>query len=129
MNYNYHRILPQNAKDSYSEFDVVDFNLSFPERSMVVGTLRLEGEVEGLEGVIGETGKKQQLFQQVGAMQQLQQLLQPTIVEPIEKGDKTPDIITPYDFSSIFATPEEEERLISPYDKNEELLNLIRRKV
>ena len=89
----------------------------------------LEGEVEGLEGVIGETGKKQQLFQQVGAMQQLQQLLQPTIVEPIEKGDKTPDIITPYDFSSIFATPEEEERLISPYDKNEELLNLIRRKV
>ena len=48
MNYNYHRILPQNAKDSYSEFDVVDFNLSFPERSMVVGTLRLEGEVEVL---------------------------------------------------------------------------------
>ena len=86
----------------------------------------LEGEVEGLEGVIGETGKKQQLFQQVGAMQQLQQLLQPTIVEPIEKGDKTPDIITPYDFSSIFATPEEEERLISPYDRNEELLKLIK---
>jgi len=86
----------------------------------------LEGEVEGLEGKIGETEKAKQAFQQVGAMQQLGQLLQPTIVEPVEKDDKTPDIITPYDFSSIFATPEEEERLISPYDKNEELLKLIK---
>jgi len=86
----------------------------------------LEGEVEGLEGKIGETEKAKQAFQQVGAMQQLGQLLQPTIVEPIEKDDKTPDIITPYDFSSIFATPEEEERLISPYDRNEELLKLIK---
>jgi hypothetical protein len=48
MNYTYHRILPQNAKSSYTEFDVVDFNLSFPERSMVAGSLRLEGEVEVL---------------------------------------------------------------------------------
>ena len=86
----------------------------------------LEGEVEGLKGKIGETEKAKQAFQQVGAMQQLGQLLQPTIVEPVEKGDKTPDIITPYDFSSIFATPEEEERLISPYDRNEELLKLIK---
>ena len=86
----------------------------------------LEGEVEGLEGKIGETEKAKQAFQQVGAMQQLGQLLQPTIVEPVEKDDKTPDIITPYDFSSIFATPEEEERLISPYDRNEELLKLIK---
>jgi len=48
MNYTYHRILPQNAKSSYTEFDVVDFQLSFPQRSMVAGTLRLEGEVEVL---------------------------------------------------------------------------------
>jgi hypothetical protein len=86
----------------------------------------LEGEVEGLKGKIGETKKAKQAFQQAGAMQQLGQLLQPTIVEPVEKGDETPDIITPYDFSSIFATPEEEERLISPYDRNEELLKLIK---
>ena len=86
----------------------------------------LEGEVEGLKSKIGETEKAKQAFQQVGVMQQLGQLLQPTIVEPIEKDDETPDIITPYDFSSIFATPEEEERLISPYDRNEELLKLIK---
>ena len=86
----------------------------------------LEGEVEGLKGKIGETEKAKQAFQQVGVMQQLEQLLQPTIVEPVEKDDETPDIITPYDFSSIFATPEEEDRLISPYDRNEELLKLIK---
>ena len=62
------------------------------------------------------------------AMQQLQKLAQPTIMEPVE-SDKELGIITPYDFSSIFATPEEEKRLISPYDKNEELLKLVKRKV
>ena len=61
-------------------------------------------------------------------MQQLQKLAQPTIMEPVE-SDKELGIITPYDFSSIFATPEEEKRLISPYDKNEELLKLVKRKV
>ena len=45
-NYSYHRILPQNAKDSYKEFDVVDFEMDFPERSLLLGTVRLEGEVE-----------------------------------------------------------------------------------
>jgi uncharacterized coiled-coil protein SlyX len=96
----------------------------------------LEGEVEGLEGTVGEQtgkikglegqiGETQQKFRQAGAMQQLEQLLQPTIVEPVET-DKELGIITPYDFSSIFATPEEEKRLISPYDKNEELLKLIK---
>ena len=96
----------------------------------------LEGEVEGLEGTVGEQtgkikglegqiGETQQRFRQIGAMQQLEQLLQPTIVEPVET-DKELGIITPYDFSSIFATPEEDKRLISPYDKNEELLKLIK---
>jgi hypothetical protein len=47
-NYTYHRILPQNAKDSYKEFDVVDFELDFPERALLLGTVRLEGEVEVL---------------------------------------------------------------------------------
>ena len=45
-NYQYHRILPANAKNSYEEFDVVDFDLSFPNRAMVLGSVRLEGEVE-----------------------------------------------------------------------------------
>ena len=59
-------------------------------------------------------------------MQQLEALLQPTIMEPVEKDDEELGLITPYDFSSIFATPEEEDKLISPYDKNEELLKLIK---
>ena len=37
-NYSYHRILPQNAKDFYQEFDVVDFELDFPERALLLGT-------------------------------------------------------------------------------------------
>ncbi len=45
-NYTYHRILPQNAKNGYTEFDVVDFELDFPERALLLGTVRLEGEVE-----------------------------------------------------------------------------------
>jgi len=45
-NYQYHRILPANAKNSYQEFDVIDFDLSFPNRAMVLGSVRLEGEVE-----------------------------------------------------------------------------------
>lgn len=47
-NYSYHRILPQNAKDSYKEFDVVDFELDYPERALLLGTVRLEGEVEAV---------------------------------------------------------------------------------
>lgn len=45
-NYQYHRILPQNAKDSYTEFDVVDFQMSFPMRSLLIGSVRLEGQVD-----------------------------------------------------------------------------------
>ena len=42
----YHRVIPENLKDSYVEFDQVDFNLSFEGRKMVVGSLRIEGELE-----------------------------------------------------------------------------------
>ena len=44
----YHRVIPENLKDSYVEFDQVDFNLSFEGRKMVVGSLRVEGELEVL---------------------------------------------------------------------------------
>ena len=100
----------------------------------------LEGEIGDLKGTVGEQAGKitgledyiggaQQRFRQANAMQQLEALLQPTIMEPVEKADEELSLITPYDFSSIFATPEEEARLISPYDKNEELLKLIKGKV
>lgn len=42
----YHRVIPENLKDSYVEFDQVDFNLAFEGRKMVVGSLRVEGELE-----------------------------------------------------------------------------------
>ena len=41
----YHRVIPENLKTSYVEFDQVDFLLGFENRKMVVGSLRLEGEL------------------------------------------------------------------------------------
>jgi len=35
-----------NAKDAYAEFDVVDFQMSYPGRSLLIGSVRLEGELE-----------------------------------------------------------------------------------
>ena len=47
MNYGYSRIQPMNTKTSYEEFDVVDFSIQIPEgRSLLLGSVRLEGEVE-----------------------------------------------------------------------------------
>ena len=102
----------------------------------------MAGDQGGPGSTLGELGKKptkptqkstqaqQNLidYNNKIALQRLQRLAQPTIMEPVE-SDEELGVITPYDFSSIFATPEEKERLISPYDKNEELLNLIKRKV
>ena len=42
----YAEALPTNQKNQYGEFDTVDFNLSFPNRKLAVGSVRLEGEVE-----------------------------------------------------------------------------------
>ena len=62
-------------------------------------------------------------------MQQLQNLLQPTIVQPTEepKEIELADIGTPYDFSSIFRSPEQEAKFARPYDNvNDQLLKLIK---
>ena len=48
----------------------------------------LEGEIAGLGDYIGGT---QQKFADLSTAQQLQQLLQPTIVSPVEKTDKVGD--------------------------------------
>ena len=47
-NYQYHRILPANARATYEEFNVVDYELTFPNRALILGSVRLEGEVEVL---------------------------------------------------------------------------------
>lgn len=46
----YHRVIPENLKDAYVEFDQIDFNLDFAERKMVVGSLRVEGELRVTKG-------------------------------------------------------------------------------
>ena len=42
----YHQVLPENVKDQYSEYDTVDFSLSFENRAMVCNSIRLEGDIE-----------------------------------------------------------------------------------
>ena len=42
----YHEIIPNNLQTSYTEFQNVDFELSFPNRKINLGSIRLEGELE-----------------------------------------------------------------------------------
>ena len=42
--------IPENFADSYSENDNVDFMLSFPNEVLVLGSVRLEGELEVVNG-------------------------------------------------------------------------------
>ena len=42
----YHSVIPENLKASYTSYDNVDFVLSFPGRSLNIGSVCLEGELE-----------------------------------------------------------------------------------
>jgi hypothetical protein len=42
----YHQSLPQNAKDFYSEYDTVDFQLTFENRNLVNSSIRIEADVD-----------------------------------------------------------------------------------
>jgi len=46
MEYLYHTVECENIKSTYGEHDNVDFNLNFPNRALVCGSVRLEGELE-----------------------------------------------------------------------------------
>mgnify|MGYP003666523949 CR=1 FL=1 len=47
MEYRYHVVECENIKNScYKEYENCDFNLNFPGRSLVCGSIRLEGQVE-----------------------------------------------------------------------------------
>jgi len=46
MSINYSSAIPENNKSSYGEYDTVDFVLTFPNESLKLGSLRLEGEFE-----------------------------------------------------------------------------------
>tara|TARA_R110000851_G_scaffold7688_2_gene29665 strand:- start:1211 stop:2416 length:1206 start_codon:yes stop_codon:yes gene_type:complete len=46
LNYLYHSVETENVKDTYTEYDTVDFNLDFHNRALVCGSVRLEGEIE-----------------------------------------------------------------------------------
>ena len=42
--YQYHQVMPENVKNSYGEFDNVDFVLTFQNRKIVCNSIRLEGD-------------------------------------------------------------------------------------
>lgn len=42
----FHEVIPNNLKTQYTEFDVVDFSLSHPNRKLNIGSVRIEGELE-----------------------------------------------------------------------------------
>tara|TARA_R110002096_G_scaffold84376_1_gene194816 strand:- start:260 stop:1456 length:1197 start_codon:yes stop_codon:yes gene_type:complete len=46
IDYRYHSVECENIKAAYTEHDNVDFNLNFTGRSLVCGSIRLEGEVD-----------------------------------------------------------------------------------
>ena len=41
----FHEVIPNNLKTEYNEFDVVDFQLSHPNRKLNIGSVRIEGEI------------------------------------------------------------------------------------
>ena len=41
----YHSVQPSNVKATYTEFDLVDFEITFENRKMVANSLRIEGDV------------------------------------------------------------------------------------
>ena len=41
----YHQVQAENVKDSYSEYDTVDFILSFENRALICNSIRLEGDL------------------------------------------------------------------------------------
>ena len=68
-----------------------------------------------------------QIPRQMGTLDQLGVLLQPGIMQPVsEEEEEVKMAELPYDFSSIFRSPEQEARYIRPYDTNDELLKLIK---
>ena len=51
INYLYHSVEPDAVNNSgYTEFDTIDFTLAFPSRAMVAGSIRVEGELQILNG-------------------------------------------------------------------------------
>jgi hypothetical protein len=50
MSINYSSSIPENLRDSYTEFDTVDFVLTFNNAAIQLGSIRLEGDLEVLKG-------------------------------------------------------------------------------
>lgn len=49
MSITYRSAVPENNKDAYVEFDIVDFLMSFPNEKVMLNTIRIEGECEFLQ--------------------------------------------------------------------------------
>ena len=50
----YHQVQAENVKDSYREYDTVDFILSFEDRALICNSIRIEGELQ-----VNTTGQNQ----------------------------------------------------------------------
>lgn len=50
MSIHYSSAIPENLRDSYGEFDTVDFVLTFDQMALQLGSLRLEGDLEVRKG-------------------------------------------------------------------------------
>lgn len=48
MSVNYSSVIPENNKSSYSEYDTIDFVMTFENQSLKLGSVRLEGDLEVL---------------------------------------------------------------------------------
>ena len=72
---NYHSVIPENNRDTYGEFDVVDFRAQFPERAMNLNSVRLTGTLEVLDENSGLLNTEEcQMDKLVGAHSFFQQI-------------------------------------------------------
>ena len=45
MSYNYRSVIPENVKDTYEQYDQVDYVLTFQDEALNLNSVRLEGRV------------------------------------------------------------------------------------
>ena len=63
----YHSVIPENNRETYGEFDVVDFRCQFPTRAMNLNSVRLTGTFSITDGTNQVVAQRCQLDELVGA--------------------------------------------------------------
>ena len=57
-----HSVIPENSKSSYSEFDIIDFVCTFPNRKMLANTVRISYTLRVLQGNVALTSEDNIMF-------------------------------------------------------------------